>query len=80
VPSSAAVSGAGCGGRERLLKLLICRVAGVRAEGYLLFAGEVSHRIVAVGMQADRECNREAVQRVGDRREPDGNGERSALD
>jgi hypothetical protein len=32
-------SGVGCGGCERLLKLLICRVAGVRAEGYLLFAG-----------------------------------------
>jgi len=35
----------GCGGRERLLKLLICRVAGVRAEGYLLFDAWVSHRI-----------------------------------
>jgi hypothetical protein len=37
--------GLGCGGRERLLKLLIWRVAGVRAKGYLLFAGWVSHRI-----------------------------------
>jgi hypothetical protein len=27
----------GCGGRKRLLKSLVCRVAGVRAEGYLLF-------------------------------------------
>ena len=80
VPSSTAVSGAGCGGRERLLKLLICRVAGVRAEGYLLFADWVSPEFVAVCIQADRECNRKAVQRVGDRREPDGNGERSALD
>jgi hypothetical protein len=33
------ISGLGCGGRERLLKLLICRVAGSLAEGYLLFAG-----------------------------------------
>jgi|HubBroStandDraft_2_1064218.scaffolds.fasta_scaffold199085_2 hypothetical protein len=31
--------GLGCGGRGRLLKLLICRVAGSRDEGYLLFAG-----------------------------------------
>jgi hypothetical protein len=33
------ISGSGCGGRERLLKLLVCRVTGIRAEGYLLFAG-----------------------------------------
>lgn len=33
-----------CGGRKRLLKFMICRIAGVRAEGYLLFAGWVSHR------------------------------------
>ncbi len=30
------VPGVSCGGRERLLKLLVCRVVGVRAEGYLL--------------------------------------------
>jgi len=37
-------SGLGCGGCERLLKFLVCRVAGVRAEGCLLIAGSVSHR------------------------------------
>jgi hypothetical protein len=35
---------------------------------------------VAVCIQADREGNRKAVQRVGDRRGPEGNGEHSALD
>lgn len=34
-----------CGGGERLLKLTICRATGGLAEGYLLFAGEVSPRI-----------------------------------
>jgi dihydrolipoamide dehydrogenase len=35
---------------------------------------------VDVSIQADGECNRKAVQRVGDPREPVGNGQRSALD
>jgi len=35
---------------------------------------------VGVGIQADRECNRKAVQRMGDRRGIDVNGERCALD
>ena len=37
-------SGLGCGGSERLLKFIVCRVAGDRAEGCLLIAGWVSHR------------------------------------
>lgn len=37
-------SGLGCGSRERLLKFMVCRAAGVCAEGYMLIASWVSHR------------------------------------
>jgi hypothetical protein len=53
-------SGLGCGGRERLLKLLICRVAGSRAEGYLLFADGYPTEIAGVCLRADSRGKRKA--------------------
>jgi hypothetical protein len=44
-PAGSPDSGLGCGGRERLLKFKVCRVAGARAEGCPVFSGLAFRRI-----------------------------------
>jgi hypothetical protein len=63
--AAARLGGSGCGGCGRLLKLLICRVAGIRAEGYLPFAGWYPQDFVRACIQADRRGHRKCVQMRG---------------